>query len=106
MQILPSLAVFVGGEIVDMISNTGAVAKLVLLAEQQPSADAANNLWWLTPNPFGPVPIRAKRIMKVDGFYVVFQVKDLHFSPTESPYLDSMTVQFSFTNSDPRNARR
>src|SRR5437763_15674141 len=26
------LAVFVGGEIVDMISNTGAVAKLVLLA--------------------------------------------------------------------------
>jgi len=32
MQILPSLAVFVGGEIVDMISNTGAVAKLVLLA--------------------------------------------------------------------------
>ena len=26
------LAVFVGGEIVDMISNTGAVAKLVLLS--------------------------------------------------------------------------
>ncbi|SPF36215.1 Protein TolQ [Candidatus Sulfotelmatobacter kueseliae] len=32
MQFLPLLAVFVGGEIVDMISNTGAVAKLVLLA--------------------------------------------------------------------------
>jgi len=32
MQHLPLLAVFVGGEIVDMISNTGAVAKLVLLA--------------------------------------------------------------------------
>ncbi len=32
MQILPLPAVFVGGEIVDMISNTGAVAKLVLLA--------------------------------------------------------------------------
>ena len=28
---VPLLAVFVGGEIVDMISNTGAVAKLVLL---------------------------------------------------------------------------
>jgi len=32
MQSFPLLAVFVGGEIVDMISNTGAVAKLVLLA--------------------------------------------------------------------------
>src|ERR1700751_1180505 len=31
MQFFPLLAVFVGGEIVDMISNTGAVAKLVLL---------------------------------------------------------------------------
>ena len=32
MQFFPLLAVFVGGEILDMISNTGAVAKLVLLA--------------------------------------------------------------------------
>src|SRR3954451_7257514 len=32
MQYFPLLAVFVGGEVVDMISNTGAVAKLILLA--------------------------------------------------------------------------
>jgi len=32
MQSLPLLAAFVGGEVVDMISNTGAVAKLVLLS--------------------------------------------------------------------------
>ena len=32
MHFFPLLAVFVGGEIVDMISNSGAVAKLVLLA--------------------------------------------------------------------------
>ncbi|MGC2474538.1 MAG: MotA/TolQ/ExbB proton channel family protein [Candidatus Sulfotelmatobacter sp.] len=31
MQLSPLLVVFVGGEIVDMISNSGAVAKLVLL---------------------------------------------------------------------------
>src|SRR6516162_4963568 len=31
MQFFPLLAVFVGGEIVDMLSTTGAVAKLVLL---------------------------------------------------------------------------
>jgi hypothetical protein len=74
----------------------------VLLADQQPSQDAKNNLWWLTPNPFGPVPIRARRIVKVDGFYVVMQVTNLHFTPLDSPYLDSMAVQFSFTNRDPR----
>ncbi len=32
MQFFPLLVVFVGGEIVDMLSNTGPVAKLVLLA--------------------------------------------------------------------------
>jgi hypothetical protein len=74
----------------------------LLVSEQQPSTEARNNLWWLNPNPFGPVPIRAKRIMKVDSFYVVFQVKDLHFTPLDSPYLDSMAVQFRITNRDPR----
>ena len=77
----------------------------ILLAQQEPSGDPKNTLWWLNPNPSGPVPILAKRIMKVDGFYVVIQVKAFHFSPPESPYLDSMTVQFVFTNSDPRASR-
>jgi hypothetical protein len=74
----------------------------ILLANQQPSADAKNNLWWLNPNRFSSVPIRAKRIVKVDGFYVVMQVKDLHFTPLDSPYLDSMAVHFAFSNADPR----
>ena len=78
----------------------------ILLTEQEPSQDAKNNLWWLTPNPFGPVPIRTRRIVKVDGFYVMIQVKDLHFTPLDSPYLDSMIVQFSFSNTDPRTANR
>jgi|SRR5579863_6912919 len=77
----------------------------ILLTQQDPSDDAKNNLWWLNPNPSGPVPIRAKRIIKVDGFYVVIQVKALHFTPLDSPYLDSMAVQFVFTNSDPRASR-
>jgi hypothetical protein len=76
----------------------------VLLADQKPSDDSKNNLWWLNPNPYSPVPIRAKRIVKVDGFYAAFQVKSLHFTPLDSPYLDSMTVSFAFTNSDPRAA--
>jgi hypothetical protein len=77
----------------------------LLVADQQPSMDAKNILWWLNPDRFQPVPIRARRIVKVDGFYVVMQVKDLHFAPLDSPYLDSMTVKFAFTNKDPRSGR-
>lgn len=77
----------------------------ILVADQVPSPDAKNNLWWLNPNRFSAVPIRARRIMKVDGFYVVIQVKDMHFTPLDSPYLDSMTVQFAFTNRDPRSGQ-
>jgi hypothetical protein len=78
----------------------------LLMEEQEPSQDPKNNLWWLNPNRFGLVPIRAKRIIKVEGFYVLFQVKDLHFTPLDSPYLDSMAVQFDLTNRDPRNSRQ
>jgi hypothetical protein len=35
----------------------------------------------------------------------MFQVKDLHFTPLDSPYIDSMVVQFTFSNIDPRTAR-
>jgi hypothetical protein len=71
----------------------------ILMAGQEPSTDAKNNLWLLDPNRFGPVPIRTRRIIKVDGFYVLIQVKDLHFTPLDSPYLDSMAVGFAFSNS-------
>ena len=77
----------------------------LLVADQQPSDDAKNNLWWLNPNPFGPVPLRAKRIVKVDGFYVIFGVKDIHFTPLDSPYIDSMVVDFNLTNTAPKVAR-
>ncbi len=82
-----------------------AIYSNILLADQEASADPKNNLWWLNPNRFGLVAIRTRRIIKVDGFYAAFQVKDLHFTPLDSPYLDSMTVQFAFTNSDPRVSR-
>lgn len=74
----------------------------ILTASPGPSQETRNNLWWLTPRRFAPVPIEARRVIKVDGFYVVLQVKAYHFTPLESPYLDSMTVDVQFTNSDPR----
>jgi hypothetical protein len=76
----------------------------LLMASQEPSSDPTNNLWWLKANQFAPVPIRDRRIVKVESFYMIFQVKSYHFTPLDSPYLDSMAVQFSFSNSDPRGA--
>lgn len=79
----------------------------ILLASQDPRQnpkqdDPGNNLYWLNPRRYAAVPIDAKRIIKVDAFYVVLQVKAYHFTPLDSPYLDSMTVQVQVTNSDPR----
>ena len=74
----------------------------LLMAEQEPSDEAKNNVFWLNPKQTAPVPLRAKRIMKVEDFYMVIQVKDLHFTPLDSPYLDSMAISFALTNTDPR----
>jgi hypothetical protein len=78
----------------------------VLLVSPNPSDDpkndAKNALCRLWPSTFAAVPVRARRIMKVDDFYVVLQVKAYHFTPPESPYLDSMTVEVEFRNTDPR----
>jgi len=77
----------------------------VLRASQEPSPDPKNSLWWLNPGKFSPVPINTKRIIKVDSFYVILQVTAFHFTPIDSPYLDSMTVEVKITNSDPRTEK-
>jgi hypothetical protein len=74
----------------------------ILIADQQSTDNPKNSLGWLNPSRFNEVQIRARRIMKVDGFYVDIQVKDLHFTPLDSPYLDSMVVGVGLTNADPR----
>ena len=76
----------------------------ILLTTQQPSADPKNTLSHLDPSSFSPVPVLAQRIIKVEGFYVVLQVKAYHFTPPDSPYLDSMAVAVELTNTDPRTA--
>jgi hypothetical protein len=76
----------------------------VLQNSQEPSSDAQNSLWRLDPGQYAAVPVRAKRIIKVDSFYVTMQIKAHHFTPLDSPYLDSMTVQVDFKNNDPRTA--
>ncbi len=74
----------------------------VLQFDQELSEEPRDNLYWLNPVHSAPVPILAKRIIKVEGFYVVFQVKDFRNNPRDSPYLDLMTVQWELTNREPR----
>lgn len=74
-------------------------------SSEDPNGDPKNALWRLDPLNFARLPLSAKRIIKVDGFYVVLEVKDHHFTPPDSPYLDSMTVAVEFTNTDPREAK-
>ena len=78
----------------------------VLLTSVVPSDnpdDPKDAITKLDPSRFAKVPAGTKRIIKVDSFYVVLQVKAFHFTPSDSPYLDSMTVAVEFTNNDPRN---
>jgi len=82
-----------------------AIYDNILRATQETSSDAGNNLGWLNPDGFSPVPIRAQRIIRVDSFYVLVQVKGYHFTPVDSPYLDSMTVEVKFSNTDPRQQK-
>jgi hypothetical protein len=76
----------------------------ILMTSQEASSDSQNNLWRLNPSQYAAVPTSAKRIVKVDSFYVTMQIKAHHFTPLDSPYLDSMTVQIDFKNTDPRAA--
>jgi hypothetical protein len=67
-----------------------------------PGSATKDSLWRLDPSRFAFVPVGAVRIIKVENFYVVLQVKAHHFTPPDSPYLDSMTVSVDFLNTDPR----
>ncbi len=78
----------------------------VLLTSQMPSDnpdDPRDVITKLDPSRFAKVPVQTKRVIKVDSFYVVLQIKAFRFNPPDSPYLESMTVAVDFTNSDPRN---
>jgi hypothetical protein len=88
----------------------------VLLTSAAPTFDPGNNpsndpgvdprdvLGYLNPSNAARVLLSTKRIVKVENFYVVLQVKAHRFTPPDSPYLDSMTVAVDLTNTDPRTA--
>lgn len=65
------------------------------------SENPRDNLYWLNPVPSAPVPIRAERIIKIHGFYLVAQVTDFRVTPA-TPYLEFMNVHLELTSHDPR----
>lgn len=58
----------------------------------------------LDANPYALVPLTAKRVIKVDEFYCVLQVHKYHLLVPERSYVDSMSVEISFTNINPLGA--
>ena len=89
-----------------LIDQQHKVYDNVLLTSQVPSDnpdDPKDAITKLDPSRFAKVPAQTKRIIKVDSFYVVLQMKAFRYNPPDSPYLESMTVAVDFTNSDPRN---
>jgi hypothetical protein len=72
----------------------------VLAASVDPTEDRTQ-VGWLDPGKFAKILITKERVVKVDGFYCVLQVKDFHFANLSQPYLDRMTLTVRFTNSMP-----
>jgi len=77
----------------------------VLMATPDVTQDQAQ-IGWLDPGKFAKIPLTTERVIKVDGFYCVLQVKDYHFATQEQPYLDRMTVEVRFTNTLPHSEVR
>lgn len=72
----------------------------VLMSSPDASQDK-RQIWLLDPGKYARIPLEAQRVIRVDSFYCVVQVKDAHFATQEQPYLERMTVDIKFTNSKP-----
>ena len=55
----------------------------------------------LDPNPYAIIPVRTRRVVKVENFYCSIEVKQYHFVVPGQPHLDSMSVEVQFTNRNP-----
>jgi len=74
----------------------------ILMSAPEASIDPTQNLWKLDLSRSSAVPTRVKRIIKVDGFYVTVEVRDVHFQSRAAQYPDRADINLTMTNSDPR----
>lgn len=77
----------------------------VLMGNPDPTQDKVQ-IGWLDPGKFAKIPITTERVIKIDAFYCVVQVKDYHFVAPDQPYLDHMTLDVRFTNTLPHSEIR
>lgn len=74
-----------------------------------PSPDANEDqtqIGWLDPGKFAKIPLTTERVIKIDNFYCVVEVKRYHFARPDQPYLEHMTVEVRFTNTLPHSEVR
>jgi hypothetical protein len=57
--------------------------------------------WWLDPNPYAVVPLLARRVFKVEGFYCVVQVKEQKLLVPGRFLPDWIKVEVQFTEQNP-----
>lgn len=74
----------------------------VLMSSPDAAADKAQ-IGWLDPSMFAKIPLTTERVIKIDNFYCVIQVKDHRFVFPDSPYLERMSVAVRFTNTLPHS---
>lgn len=72
----------------------------VLPTSQDLSQDA-QQLWWLDAKPYAKALLQAQRVVKVEQFYCVLQVKDVKRVLPGKSYVSQMNVAVRFTNSKP-----
>lgn len=88
---------------VTLADNKHPVYGDLLLPSQDPDLNqtAAGHVAQLDANPYALVPLMAGRVIKVDEFYCVLQVEKYHLLVPERSYVDSMTVEVKFANTNP-----
>jgi hypothetical protein len=91
---------------VTLIDNKHPVYGDLLLPSRNPdfNESPAGHAERLDANPYAQVPLTAERVIKVDQFYCVLRVQNYRLLVPEKPYVESMSVEVKFSNTNPVNA--
>ena len=77
----------------------------VLMSTPDASEDRMQ-IGWLDPGKFAKIALNTERVVKIDQFYLVFQVTDSRLVAPGQPYLAHMTVDVHVTNTMPHSQVR
>ena len=72
-----------------------------ILPQSPDLSQDTQQLWWLDAKPYAKTLLQARRVIKVEQFYCVIQVKDVKRLVPAQHYLNLMNVVVQFTNTKP-----